>query len=144
MCGLDSLHFHLLTLWMTYLFAYQGIPDPASCRAGLRRGGSVPEPTSPCTPLPQCGRLGDFAQPGKSARLVVPRVADREDVRRSATMTAHYDSGAALSVLSMRAPVARLEEGVRGLSPVPSLTAGVADPEGRHTSPRTSLTQGCR
>ena len=41
LCGLDSLHFHL----STYLFAYQGIPDPASCRAGLRRGGSVPEPT---------------------------------------------------------------------------------------------------
>ena len=30
------------------------------------------------------------------------------------------------------------------MSPVPSLTAGVADPEGRHTSPRTSLTQGRR
>ena len=42
LCGLDSLHFHL----STYLFAYQGIPDPASCRAGLRRGGSAPEPTS--------------------------------------------------------------------------------------------------
>ena len=68
LCGLDSLHFHL----STYLFAYQGIPDPASCRAGLQRGGSVPEPTSPCTPLPQGSRLGDFAQPGKSARLVVP------------------------------------------------------------------------
>ena len=38
------------------------------------------------TPLPQGGRLGDFAQPGKSARLVDPRVADREDVRRSETM----------------------------------------------------------
>ena len=82
LCGLDSLHFHL----STYLFAYQGIPDPASCRAGLRRGGSVPEPTSPCTPLPQGSRLGDFAQPRKSARLVVPRVADREDVRKSGTM----------------------------------------------------------
>ena len=96
LCGLDSLHFHL----STYLFAYQGIPDPASCRAGLRRGGSVPEPTSPCTPLPQGSRLGDFAQPGKSARLVVPRVADREDVRRSGPWMAHRDSGAALSVLS--------------------------------------------
>ena len=96
LCGLDSLHFHL----STYLFAYQGIPDPASCRAGLRRGGSVPEPTSPCTPLPQGSRLGDFAQPGKSARLVVPRVADREDVRRSGPWVAHRDSGAALSVLS--------------------------------------------
>ena len=31
-------------------------------------------------------RLGYFAQPGKSARLVVPRVADWEDVRRSGTM----------------------------------------------------------
>ena len=31
---------------LAYLFAYQGIPDPASCRACLRRGGSVPEPTS--------------------------------------------------------------------------------------------------
>ena len=40
--SLDSPHFHL----SAYLFAYQGIPDPASCRAGLRRGGSVPEPTS--------------------------------------------------------------------------------------------------
>ena len=42
--------------------------------------------TRPCTLLPQGGRSGDFAQPGKSARLVVPRVADREDVRRSGTM----------------------------------------------------------
>ena len=33
--------------------------------------------------------------------------------------TAHYDSGAALSVLSKRVPVARQEEGVRGLSPRP-------------------------
>ena len=86
LCGLDSLHFHL----STYLFAYQGIPDPASCRAGLQRGG----------PLPQGSRLGDFAQPGKSARLVVPRVADREDVRRSGPWVAHRDSGAVLSVLS--------------------------------------------
>ena len=54
------------------------------------------------------------------------------------------DSGAALSMLSERVPVERLKRGVRGLSPVPSLTAGVADPEGRHTSPRTSLTQGRR
>ena len=54
------------------------------------------------------------------------------------------DSGAALSVLSDRVPVARLKGGVRGLSPVPSLTARVDDPEGRHTSPRTSLTQGRR
>ena len=38
------------------------------------------------------------------------------------------DSGAALSVLSERVPEARLKGGVRGLSPVPSLTAGVADP----------------
>ena len=55
------------------------------------------------------------------------------------------DSGAALSVLSERVPVARLKGGVRGLSPVPSLTAGVADPEGTHKSPhvadaRASLT----
>ena len=62
--------------------------------------GSVPEPTSPCTPLPQGSRLGDFAQPRKSARLVVPRVADREDVRRSGPWVAHRDNGAALSVLS--------------------------------------------
>ena len=96
LCGLDSLLFHLLS----YLFAYQGIPDPASCRACLQRGGSVPEPTSPCTPLPQGSRLGDFAQPGKSAMLVVPRVADREDVRRSGPWVAHRDSGAALYVLS--------------------------------------------
>ena len=54
------------------------------------------------------------------------------------------DSGAALSVLSERVPVARLKGGVRGLSPIPSLTAGVDDPEGRHTSPRMSLTQGRR
>ena len=57
-----------------------------------------------------------------------------------------YDSGAALSVMSKRVPVARLKGGVRGLSPVLSLTAGVDDPEGRHTSPphvadaRASLT----
>ena len=38
------------------------------------------------------------------------------------------DSGAALSVLPERDPVARLKGGVRGLSPVPSLTARVADP----------------
>ena len=88
------------TAYTFILFAYQGIPDPASCRAGLRRGGSVPEPTSPCTPLPQGSRLGDFVQPGNSARLVVPRVADREDVRRSGPWVAHRDSGAALSVLS--------------------------------------------
>ena len=54
------------------------------------------------------------------------------------------DSGAALSVLSERVPVAQLKGVVRGLSPMPSLTAGVDDPEGRHTSPRTSLTQGRR
>ena len=47
----------------------------------------------------------------------------------------HYDSVAALSVLSKRVPVVRLEEGVRGLSPVLSLTAGVADPEGGHKDP---------
>ena len=138
--SLDSPHFHL----STYLFAYQGIPDPASCRAGLQQGGSVPEPISPCTPLPQGSRLGDSAQPGRSARFVVPCVADREDVRRSGPWVAHRDSGAALSVLSERVPAARLKGGVRGLSPVTSLTAGVADPEGRHTSPRTSLTQGRR
>ena len=41
--SLDSPLFHLLC----YLFAYQGIADPASCRAFLQqRGGSVPEPTS--------------------------------------------------------------------------------------------------
>ena len=40
------------------------------------------------------------------------------------------DSGASLSVLSERVPVARLKGGVRGLSPVLSLTAGVTDPEG--------------
>ena len=33
LCSLDSPPFHL----SAYLFAYQGIPDPASCRAGLRR-----------------------------------------------------------------------------------------------------------
>ena len=49
-------------------------------------------------PLPQGSRLGDFAQPGKSARLRVPRVAFREDVRESGTILC--DSGAALSVLS--------------------------------------------
>ena len=36
--SLDGPHFHL----STYPFAYQGIPDPASCRAGLQQGGSVP------------------------------------------------------------------------------------------------------
>ena len=41
-------------------------------------------------------------------------------------------------------PEVRLKRRVRGLSPVPSLTAGVADPEGRHVSPRTSLTEGRR
>ena len=54
------------------------------------------------------------------------------------------DSGVALSVLSERVPVALLKGGVQGLSPIPSLTDVVADPEGRHTSPRTSLTQGRR
>ena len=49
---------------------------------------------------------------------------------------AHCDSGAALSVLSTRVPVARLKGGVRGLSLVPSLTTGVADLEGRaHEDP---------
>ena len=133
LCCLDSLHFHL----STYLFAYQGIPDPASCRAGLRRGGSVPEPTSPCTALPQGSRLGDFAQPGKSARLVVPRVADREDVgtsRQRRCPVRVVRTGACSTA----------KRGVQGLSPIPSLTDVVADPEGRHTSPRTSLTQGLR
>ena len=36
--SLDGPHFYL----SAYLFAYQGIPDPASCRAGLQQGGSVP------------------------------------------------------------------------------------------------------
>ena len=40
--SLDGPHSHL----SAYLFAYQGIPDPASCRAGLQQGGSVPESTS--------------------------------------------------------------------------------------------------
>ena len=65
--------------------------------------------TRPCTSLPQGSRLGDFAQPGKSARLVVPGVADREDGRQ------------------WRCPVRTQKE--RPV-PVPSLTASVADPEG--------------
>ena len=69
LCIASTAHTFIYRLIYSRTRAYQGIPDPASCRAGLRRGGSVPEPTSPCTPLPQGSRLGDFAQPGKSARL---------------------------------------------------------------------------
>ena len=47
-------------------------------------------------------RSGDFAQPGKSARLVAPCVADQEDVRTSGPWVAHFDSGAALSSVLTR------------------------------------------
>ena len=85
-------------------------------------------------------RSGDFAQPGKSARLVAPCVADQEDVRTSGPWVTHFDSGAALSsVLTRQGLQHDWKKEVQGLSPVLSLTAGVADPGVRLFSGLTGL-----
>ena len=53
---------------------------------------------------------------------------------------AHRDNGAALSVLSRQTPVPRLKGGVRGLSSIPSLTAGETHKSPHVADARASLT----
>ena len=63
-------------------------------------------------------------KPGRQQGLWFPVSLTGKTCEDQQPWMAHYHSGAALSVLSKRVPVARLEEGVRGLSPRPVAREG--------------------